>query len=1092
MEFKSKNINLLRKIFFINYPLKPKIKNFFYDGEEGKIEFDIDKNFSGEIQELIRAGYANFGLYFSKNATYFPDILDEPKKLKISGKEDFSFFMWEEIFPKEWEEILKDQLFIFLPDKNLKGNTAFANYFRFESILKGKNVLYFDLSSSKNPYDDFLKLKDKKNFDVYIFDHVGSASNYDFEKFLIFILKAPVYGCEIVATQWPSKYLPEGKFLEFPTFPFAKLLKIFYFPELTEEKYLKLMEDSVSKYGYLPQNLVINFLKKLKLYEDKKVKIFKDSPFEVEKVKEDLKKGKVFSVLPYYEKIKNFKDLYIYLLGYQGEFDNLFSILEKPEKDLIPLIFICGYENLIEEKYLKKYLPEEILKFLKKDLKIEKIEDLNFKDEKILTFLKLIISEKFLREGKVKESKKIIEDLKEKKDFEPFEMAQTYRFLGYFYFYNGEMEKALNCFLKWIEISEENGWFWQIPLGYNDLAVLYIENKKFEKAEKALRCALNFSIFLKEEKKKNLLLFNLAVSMIDCGNFEKAKEIFKDLEKIHREKGDFYSLIFDLYEYSRILYYQGEIEECKEKLIEIEEILNNFKDHPRKYYFLILKTELSKWISIEEYEKNLGFLKKIKDFPEHLRFERDEVLREKFLEPEDLNLDSIKNAIKILQLKLLFGKNVNEKILKETFDYLEKKGASGWVLRFKKLKEKPSPVFLNFGKRDFDLGEIPFDFKIILENGEIIEKGEVKNPKEIIYEDGTKIIIPNYLNFDYSKEIFYAWAITIAYKFKKKEKEISFFQEELENFNGFYYMSPIMKKTVEDLKKISKKDVPVHIYGETGTGKEILARAIHKESKRANGPFVAVNCSAIPENLFESEFFGFKKGAFTGALMDRTGFFEEANNGTLFLDEIGDMPLPLQAKLLRVLQEKEIRRLGDTKTKKVDFRLITATNKNLKKLVEEGKFREDLYYRIVISEVFLPPLRERKEEIIPMAKFFISKNLKILGIKNIKIDPIFFKSLEENEWKGNLRELENFLISKLANLQDGDTLKISDQLKEVSIEKKEIGNYHHLINNYKKQIIEEALKIANGSRVKAAQILGITPQALGYIIKELKMVKYNK
>jgi Nif-specific regulatory protein len=210
----------------------------------------------------------------------------------------------------------------------------------------------------------------------------------------------------------------------------------------------------------------------------------------------------------------------------------------------------------------------------------------------------------------------------------------------------------------------------------------------------------------------------------------------------------------------------------------------------------------------------------------------------------------------------------------------------------------------------------------------------------------------------------------------------------------------------------------------------------------------------------------------------------------LFLDEIGELPLNLQAKLLRVLQEKEIQRLGDIKRKSVDFRLITATNKDLKKLMEEGKFREDLYYRIVVSQIYLPPLRERKEEIISLSNLIISKNLKNFDLKSYKIDPFFYKAIEERDWKGNVRELENYIVSIMANLEEGGIISLKEGFSQKREETYKLkGNYHQILNDFKKQIIEEALKKAKNNRKEAAKLLGITPQALGYIIRELKMVK---
>src|SRR5580704_651909 len=219
--------------------------------------------------------------------------------------------------------------------------------------------------------------------------------------------------------------------------------------------------------------------------------------------------------------------------------------------------------------------------------------------------------------------------------------------------------------------------------------------------------------------------------------------------------------------------------------------------------------------------------------------------------------------------------------------------------------------------------------------------------------------------------------------------------------------SPAMERTIEMIRLVASRRSTVLITGETGTGKEIVARAIHVASPRAHLPMVAVNCNALPENLLEAELFGHVKGAFTGAIQQRVGRFEQANRGTLFLDEAGDLPLDVQTKLLRVLQEREFQRIGSSETIRVDVRLIAATNVNLAEKVRQGKFREDLFYRLNVVPISVPPLRERPEDIPALARHFVEKICRIEEIAAPELAPETLARLKAFGWPGNVRQLEN-------------------------------------------------------------------------------------
>jgi len=302
-----------------------------------------------------------------------------------------------------------------------------------------------------------------------------------------------------------------------------------------------------------------------------------------------------------------------------------------------------------------------------------------------------------------------------------------------------------------------------------------------------------------------------------------------------------------------------------------------------------------------------------------------------------------------------------------------------------------------------------------------------------------------------------------------------------------------MRRVYELIRRVSETDATVLIQGESGTGKELAANAIHQESVRADKPFVAVNCASISQTLLESELFGHIKGAFTGAERERQGFFEYANGGTLFLDEIGEMPLELQPKILRALEERQIIKVGSTKPIEIDIRLIAATNKDLLEMVKQGKFREDLYYRLNVVNIILPPLRERRSDIIILANYFLAQFNGKYG-KNIEsIDPDVIKTFYEYAWPGNVRELRN-CIESMVVLTRGRTLSASDippyighalnSISRITYNTETAGASAYDIGMLKKEAIARALNAAAGNRKTAARALGISERTLYRKIKE--------
>src|SRR5689334_2870882 len=313
-------------------------------------------------------------------------------------------------------------------------------------------------------------------------------------------------------------------------------------------------------------------------------------------------------------------------------------------------------------------------------------------------------------------------------------------------------------------------------------------------------------------------------------------------------------------------------------------------------------------------------------------------------------------------------------------------------------------------------------------------------------------------------------------------------------FEDILAKSPRMIEIFRTITKIADFKTTVLITGESGVGKELVARAIHTRSTRKNAPFVAINCGAIPENLLESELFGHKKGAFTDATQDRRGLFEEADGGTLLLDEIGELPLALQVKLLRVLQEESIRRLGDTKDVRVDVRIITATHRDLSAETKAGRFREDLFYRINVLPIMIPPLRARKEDVNLLIDHFLTRNNARLGTQIRAVGPDARKLLLEYGWPGNVRELEN-TIERAMVLAEGDQIVVSDLPERVREAQDPVQMQlasGELSVKKTTRIIEEilirrALQKTKGNRTRAADLLEISHRALLYKIKDYRI-----
>jgi two-component system, NtrC family, response regulator AtoC len=327
------------------------------------------------------------------------------------------------------------------------------------------------------------------------------------------------------------------------------------------------------------------------------------------------------------------------------------------------------------------------------------------------------------------------------------------------------------------------------------------------------------------------------------------------------------------------------------------------------------------------------------------------------------------------------------------------------------------------------------------------------------------------------------------------ERENVRLREELQKKYSFENMigaSPAMQQVFEAIRRVAQSNTTVIIRGESGTGKELIARAIHYHSSRKRGPFISVNCAAIPETLVESELFGHEKGAFTGATAMHTGKFEAANGSTMFMDEIGAVPLPVQSKLLRVLQERKFERLGGNRTIETDVRMVTATNEDLEAKIKKGEFREDLYFRINVFPIVVPPLRERPEDIPPLLDHFLKVYSKDRTAGPKRFDAAAMDALMAYPWKGNIRELENMVQTLLLTV-DGEVIKKEDLPSSVSCAATAIPlitdealPLDRAVENYERELIRTAIERANGVKSRAAEILGIDRNRMKYLSR-----KYN-
>jgi len=354
----------------------------------------------------------------------------------------------------------------------------------------------------------------------------------------------------------------------------------------------------------------------------------------------------------------------------------------------------------------------------------------------------------------------------------------------------------------------------------------------------------------------------------------------------------------------------------------------------------------------------------------------------------------------------------------------------------------------------------------------------IKNAVETVKLGANEYLIKSFTKDELLKSV--TDAIKVVETRSKKQKDISKI-----SIPGIIGESDPMKKIYKDIVKASRLKTTILLNGETGTGKELVARAVHYASKEASAPFITVNCGGIPESLLESELFGYLKGSFTGANESRGGFFQAADGGSIFLDEIHNTSRSMQAKLLRVLQEKEIHMIGSKVAQKVDLRIIAAANVDLFQLVKKGQFREDLYYRLNIIPILIPPLRERQGDVSLLTHFFVAKYAKEAVVKKPELSDRLMKALNAYDWPGNVRELEN-IIQRLVVMNESPLIDVTDLPPMMRFSICQDGNFNKTLKQVELEHIQLVLATTNGNKSKAAEILNIDRKTLRERLKNIE------
>jgi transcriptional regulator with PAS, ATPase and Fis domain len=657
-------------------------------------------------------------------------------------------------------------------------------------------------------------------------------------------------------------------------------------------------------------------------------------------------------------------------------------------------------------------------------------------------------------------------------------IIKTYNELARIHFTKSEYARAIECLNDGLEFCRQIKDDKMTARLSGNLGTIYMVKDEWRKAERNLCASLELNRSYKNEINICRCLLSLGYVSVLLREFSKAEEYLKKAYSIIYENS-FVRELAIYHEYSgELAFIQGDPKEAEDhylKAIQIGEKIAPQSAIISQAYRLLAELYAEK----KEFENGLAACDKSLTVSKNIGERIEEALAYRTLgrlysqngHPSEI-MENFIQATHILEeigLKFELARTYLETSKSENLDFWEKMKFLGRAEDLASQLDRP-----------YYLAKIKFAFAILF-----FKNKEYENALDFL--EKAKDVFEQ---LDERKDL---------EKVSELEKQIQalfpMVERSKESFPQFSFQDIItrdeqMLEMLENVQRVKDSDITILLEGETGTGKDLLAKAIHFNSIRKNKKFVVVNCAALPETLFESELFGYKKGAFTGASSDKKGLLDEAAGGTLYLDEIAEVPFPIQVKLLRAIEEKEITRLGEVRPRKVDFRVIAATNRNLEKLVEEGKFRSDLYYRLSALKFKLPPLREKMEDVPILVEHFIKKYATIEKTRAYILDPKIMKLFLGHNWPGNIRELENDIKSLLAFA--GDENKTAFELLADSWGKFNNGkstNHTSLLiqlAEYEKEQIEKALNKSNWIKTKAAKLLNIDEALLRY-----KMKKHN-
>jgi transcriptional regulator with PAS, ATPase and Fis domain len=666
----------------------------------------------------------------------------------------------------------------------------------------------------------------------------------------------------------------------------------------------------------------------------------------------------------------------------------------------------------------------------------------------------------------------------------PIGIIKTYNELARIYFTRSDFSRAIEYLHDGLEYCKQIKDDRRKARLSGNLGTIYMIRDEWKLAQKNLLASLELNTKHREEINMCRCLLSLGHLSVLLGEFSKAESYLKKAYRIAYENSFLRELAI-YHEYSgELSFIQGDLGEAENhylNAIQIGEKIAPQSAIISQTYRLLAELYTEK----EEFEKGVTSCEKSLVVSKSIGERLEEALAYRTLgrlygqngHPADVkeNFSQATRMLEEIGVKFELARTYLDMGKSGSFDFWEKMKFLGRAEDLASQLDSP-----------YHSGKIKFAFALL-----VFKNKEYENASNFL-ERAKEIFEQCQERKDLEKVSELEKQIQAVFPTKERSKESS----SAFSFNDIITRNGQMLEMLENLQRIKDSDITILLEGETGTGKDLLAKAIHFTSSRKNKRFVVVNCAALPETLFESELFGYKKGAFTGASSNKKGLLDEAAGGTLYLDEVAEVPLPIQVKLLRAIEEKEITKLGEVKPQKVDFRVIAATNRNLEKLVEEGRFRNDLYYRLSVIKFNLPPLKERREDIPLLVEHFIKKyspngQAQVGPVPGISgFDPKIMELFLNYDWPGNVRELENDLKSLLVFVGNGG--KIPFELLSHCQDKfnnDKSTNHTSLLSQlaeYEKEQIRIALAKSNWIKTKAARFLNIDEALLRYKIK-----KYN-